>query len=838
MATHKNPNSNLYNLGVILLAISLIVYWLPAWTPFNTDAYFGLFAVNYLIVISYFILLLVQKKHRKGSGGLSLVFVLLVLFHLSAWSLNKSLPVFEKSTTGLTVILIISNIGCMMVHFYERLPKWGKYGVMFTLGIGFTVFAYLSIYLLSLYPISILLAIGFGFSLHSFVPLLFVLFIIIQCYRFWKTDKRSIVYSAAGAILPVLIGMGFTIAWNNLNKKVSAAFQQTLIDDNTDLPGWVRVAQTIPLNSMTEKYLKSDLVYTLPSQTWDWSLPTRDYEEVRQHDPLIMFAAAFSKPPALSQEERIKILESVYDARHKTLNRLWSGNHLVTQSVLSNVRIWPESRIAYTEKTITVFCDEPAKEWQNQREAIYTFYLPEGGVVTSLSLWINGKEEKARLTTQSKADSAYKTIVGVESRDPSVVHWQEGNTVSVRVFPVLTGQNRVFKIGVTAPLKLTDGQLVYENLYFRGPDVTNATEIRQVDWVNMPGGFAMPEGYTANGNSRYIKKSGAYEQGWQLSFKDPGIRQGTFSFDQHSYTIEPARIVLQDASFSRVYLDINELWSEQDIRDAINAIKGQSSLYVYSDRTDQLNGDYEKDKELLNTLRKRHFSIFPFYAIEDKEHSLVVTKGTSSSPNLSDLKNSEFGDRLENSIRAGGRYNVFCMSAQESPYLKALKEHRVFNYAHGEVALLERYVNEKKYPENIENDSTAVVESAGVQLVQTANKGVSDAPDHLMRLYAYNSIMRKLGTGIFTNQETDTALVSQAEQAYIVTPVSSLVVLETQTDYDRFGISESKNSLQNATLKSGGAVPEPEEWALIIIACAALLWTVYRKKSKEQYRHE
>ncbi|MCF0073525.1 hypothetical protein LZD49_23805 [Dyadobacter sp. CY261] len=61
----------------------------------------------------------------------------------------------------------------------------------------------------------------------------------------------------------------------------------------------------------------------------------------------------------------------------------------------------------------------------------------------------------------------------------------------------------------------------------------------------------------------------------------------------------------------------------------------------------------------------------------------------------------------------------------------------------------------------------------------------------------------------------NTKLVGEAEAAHIVTPVSSMVVLESQRDYDRFDIRKSKNSLDNATLKRFGAVPEPHEWILI-----------------------
>ena len=52
-----------------------------------------------------------------------------------------------------------------------------------------------------------------------------------------------------------------------------------------------------------------------------------------------------------------------------------------------------------------VVCEE---ESRGQKEAIYSFQLPEGSVATSLSLWVNGIERKGVLTTKEKAKEAEK----------------------------------------------------------------------------------------------------------------------------------------------------------------------------------------------------------------------------------------------------------------------------------------------------------------------------------------------------------------------------------------------------------------------------------------------
>jgi hypothetical protein len=91
--------------------------------------------------------------------------------------------------------------------------------------------------------------------------------------------------------------------------------------------------------------------------------------------------------------------------------------------------------------------------------------------------------------------------------------------------------------------------------------------------------------------------------------------------------------------------------------------------------------------------------------------------------------------------------------------------------------------------------------------------------------------MQQTGPHLLYDLPDGDTLVEEAREAYIVTPFSSLVVLETKEDYDRFNIKDSENSLKNASLQSKGAVPEPHEWALIILACLMLFYVKTRRVS-------
>ena len=105
----------------------------------------------------------------------------------------------------------------------------------------------------------------------------------------------------------------------------------------------------------------------------------------------------------------------------------------------------------------------------------------------------------------------------------------------------------------------------------------------------------------------------------------------------------------------------------------------------------------------------------------------------------------------------------------------------------------------------------------------------SNAPDHLARLFAYNNIMRKVGSTYFTKDYINDDLVAEASMAYVVSPVSSLVVLESAEDYERFDIKDNNETLRNAARKQSGAVPEPHEWALIGLFGLLVMFVTLRK---------
>lgn len=830
-ATTATFFKNLYRTGLLLVALSFLLFSLAIWVDGDSQLIhntFGIFLLNYGLSVVYFLLIF-----RKKSWDCLPVFLVLAL--ISAYSLNRDAPVFEESVNWLCVLLIIYAANLLLVPLFQLLPRTLKYLVSFVLGSSVLLFLYLSLFVMPMYVLSLLGCIVFGIGLHTYVPA------AITILALWKinwlfTHKRVQGWVAVAGMAVTVFAIGIFISqWREVNKLISNSYTNTLLSEKDDLPAWLLVAQNLPDNPVTETYLKADLLYTMPSDNFfdnSWQLSKMNIEEIRMHHPLVMIAAGFAKWPKISAGDRIKILESMYLSRHYTQKRLWSGRNLRTTDVVTNIRLWPAQRLAYTEKTITVANELDDEHRWNREEAIYTFHLPEGSVATSLSLWIDGVEQKGLLTTRAKADSAYTDIVGVQQRDPSLVHWQEGNTVSVRVFPVPAHGTRLFKLGITTPLSYRKGQLVYENIWMEGPDCHAATETRQLNWVTEPTGATLPKGFTKKKAHTYTCE-GTYEQDWQISFPAPAFEPASFAFAGTSYNIKPYELQRQATTYTTAYLDINQAWGEQELKQVYDLVR-QMKVYAYDDGLIPVTANEIQDGSLYRLLSKKRFSLFPFHLVADPSTSLVITKSTPYSPQLSDVKETEFGRSLAAVVASKQPVKVFHLGQEQAVYLRTLREYRAIAWEQGDIALLQELVTKHLFAATQENDHEVVVGNAMIRI--TSNDSTVAAPaagtDHLMRLYAYNHIMYGMKGQLFPPSVPDTAMITEAERAYIVSPVSSLVVLETQADYDKYKIAKSNSTLGDATLKGNGAVPEPHEWALIILALGVMGWVLYQERMK------
>jgi XrtN system VIT domain protein len=834
-ASTERPQRLTYTIGYALLALSCVLYTLFTALELDGGEAFTSFIVQYMLAFLYTVILIVDGSYgiRKSwrKANIHKTIILLNLFLISAYSLNRNLAVFQDSTNWLCVYLAVTSLTTLSYRFYPKLPAWVNRLQHIILGSAIVLYLYLALYVAHLYAMGTVGILFFGIGMHIFVPLTLLIACISLLVHTCGRNKSLYYPVIVGALATVAYAASFAIEWSNRNAKIERIVNQSVIYNDVELPAWVTIAQSVESDWITERILKSDLVYTTPNIGGDWDFMPNgvSWSEVKKHDPLVYIASRFSKN-SLSKEDRIKILQSFFRGRHQAQERLWSGDNLSTSYVVSDVDIYTGLRIAYTEKYINVRNNAtPQRWWGDTEEAIYTFQLPEGSVVTSLSLWIGGKEEKGILTSKQKAAKAYKTIVGVEQRDPSVIHWQEGNTVSVRVFPCNRDEERKFKIGITSPLTETDGKIYYNNITFLGPNASDATETTRVRFIGPQKHIELPDGFTVDKKGDYISEH-TYNPDFSFSFKALPLQENHFTFNGYTYSLAKHQPRLELVTLNTLYLDINNSWNREEL-DALSRLTNRYKIYAYNGQEMVQLNDVNW-KPVTDALLEQRFSLFPFHQVENSRTSLVVTKGEELSLHLKDFKESKFAESIRKFFASGKKVRAFNLGKNTSTYINTFRELRGLAFTDGTVAGLLDHLADQTFPLTEESDESIVLHAADMTITKVKAKEEleNNAPDHLARLYAYNNIMRKVGTDYFNDDYINESLVDEAATAYVVSPVSSLIVLETQADYERFGITEKDNSLLNASKDSAGAVPEPHEWALIILFACFVVYTIYQSK--------
>lgn len=818
--------------GYCLLVVSVVLFWTSEFSvERGEDYWFGLFIVHYALAIIYTVYLIsdgkygIKKSWRKEN--LSDTIVLLNLYFVSAFALNRVIAIFEDSVGWLCVYVGCASLTLLSFHFYNSLPKWANKLQHLLLGASLLLFIYQALFVSRFYFVGSIGIIVLGVGAHIFVPVT----LIVVSTRIIKFYEGKIRYGwlVAGISIPMLFTAAFVKEWNKRSEVIDKLSNQSVLRQDSLLPAWIKIGQWIKVDWITHRLLRSDLVYTTRNRNrreWFFLPGNFSWAEARKHDPLVFISSHF-KENYLSAEDRVKIIQAISGGRHNAEERLWEGDNLATSYVVSDVEVFPDLRLAYTEKYLSITNSSEHRWRGNSQEAIYTFQLPEGSVVTSLSLWINGKEEKGILTSKEKAQKAYETIVGHEARDPSMIHWQEGNTVSVRVFPCASDEERKFKIGITTPLVEEEGKLVYKSISFEGPDANHAQETVRLSFTGGSRNIDIPNGFTKDIDGNFVFE-GEYDPELQLEFDPEPIRDNNvFIFKGQQYSVEEYEPVNVSFVAKDIYLDINDTWLDREI-EFFRRIRNDRNVFIYFDeRFVRLT---EENWDLIEHFEDNNFSIFPFHRIDNAANALVVTKGKRLSPYLRDMRESPFGTALKDYFVAGNKVHVFNLGNEVPMYIRSLREFRAFDFVSGDIDGMSSLLDTNTFPEVVESEDAVVLHDSQMKITRASAKSTkSNAPDHLARLFAYNDIMRKVGATYFTQDYVNDDLVNEAVNAYVVSPVSSLIVLETAKDYERFDIKNVDESLLNAVRKHSGAVPEPHEWALIVLFGVFVLFVMFRQ---------
>lgn len=836
----------LFTMGLLLLVCSALVFLLHS-LPFTSlqtsDSNTIAIIIHYGLAIIFSINVWSHGLLKRQASGHPVRWLALLLWLISAYALNRSMSVFQESTPWLCCLLVLTGLAMVLHTWKEMLSVRAQQLLYALLTVGWCLFVYLAIYVTPLYLISVPLLLGLGLSIHTFVPFAFAFSLGHRLWRGILFEEHLQLGIGLGFAFPFAAIILFSSFWARDVHRMEGAIQEATIRKTTDIPEWVLIAQQLdpqhPFTGwITERLLQGKHVYD-EGEFWQRSgsvFGSTTTDNAHKHDPLVLIAATLFPASILSENEQLSVLRVLTADRHSMEEKYWTGRHLVVRDVVTQVRIWPAYRVSYTEQTLTIHNTAQT----TTEEALFTFHLPAGSTVSSMSLWINGRQEPARLTTVAKADSAYRTIVDLESRrvarDPSAVYWREGNRITVRVFPCRAGTDRRVKLGITSPLALDAGQLTYQPPYAEGPSPRSARELIHIDFATPPTQLQTSLPAAPNGNTT-LSYQGDYTTDWSVQFQAPPLPTMPFVLDGYAYQLQPSRRTYRPFSPTDVYLDVNQAWKKDEFMAVYQAVSQQTHcrIWVFDDglqqlTPSQLEATYER-------LSQQRFSLFPIYRIKNPQTALFITKSTAHAPYLSDLQNSIFAQRMDALAEQSAPIPTVCLLPSNpalnlSPYLNSLAELNVLNVSVGTTDELNRYLIQKTFPEKPNSLNRVELPSAGVVIEQrkAADSKQTNAPDHLARLFGYNQLLTQLGRHYFRKNYPTDSLIQLAQTAHVVSPVSSLVVLETTADYDRFKIHKDASGLDNATLRQEGAVPEPHEWAILLALLSFMGWLRWRQR--------
>lgn len=790
---------------------------------FNNDNFEMFAAINIIIQLPYGVIVTFKFLRNKQKYEHLIPFLFLNWF-IGCFSTNIFINIFENLPIWVYCITFLFCLTNFII--YSTLQNINLSRISYFLnGTSILLIVYFAVFLIPISPLSVIGILVLGMGFYGLVPMIILIVHLIILFKKIFQNKQNAYAFSSGITVVIVVTIIFTLLLNNESAKINQnGITKTFNDNNTDLPNYITISQKINPNFLNEILLKKDIVYIETENFFQMrgfdGVGNKQYNERKTHDPFLNIAYHFTQNIDLSYDDKINILKSNFDKRLETEEQLWSGKDVITKNIKEDVKIYPNDRLAYTEITMDIVCDDYS--WR-QNEAIYSFQLPEGSVATSLSLWVNGIERKGVLTTKEKAKKAYNQIVGVESRDPSLMQWKEGNRVTVRVFPITREMPRTFKCGFTTPLKITNNKLVYQSLSIKGPNINNANTLSRIQ-VNDNTTFKASKNFELENNFYTNNDKGLDKWKAEIPLNKKTVKSN-FVWKNKSYEVQP--ITKQKISFvpSEIILDLTSNWKIEEIEVIVN-IPNKKYFVLLNNKKQEINNS--NFKQIFSQFDELNYSLLPLYNF--KENSLIITKNGTFSSNFEELESSDY---LAKIIKGTKEKNIKAINISEeiNPFWQTIKEQKYVDYIKTDLTNCLNLIQNNTFIKYPEKENTINIETAGISIEEKPllKNTTSNGSNHLYRMYCFGKVLNNQ-IEIQNDSLQVNKYVDLAKDANIVTPISSLIVLEADADYKNNSIEKNTNTLGNASINNDGAVPEPHEWAMIIIALSMIL--LYYRKHK------
>lgn len=488
-----------------------------------------------------------------------------------------------------------------------------------------------------------------------------------------------------------------------------------------------------------------------------------------------------------------------------------------------------------------------------QQEARAQVQLPPGGVVSRLTLWVNGEPREAAFAARERTRAAYQQVVRRERRDPVLVTTSGRDRVLVQAYPVPpNGGELKLRFGISAPLVLEDRARGLLRLpHFLNRNFSIPDEVKHSVWVEskrplqaesnrmraerpevnrhaLRGTYSDTE-LSGSANVVRLERDAEVTEVWT---RDPSKQDGEVirQFIREGETPVPSRIVLVvDTSQSmrehgaEIVAALKSLPANVETRlilaDGNGAYEEGMSQHAASGSVGELTGllaaaSFEGGADNVPALTKA------WEIASERPGGVVVwvhgSQGMEIWP-VGELRRvierRPVGTALYTLQAVNGRDRIEegldgVNSIKPVPRLGRLQSdlENLFTQLAGQRRTLELVRVSEKLKQT------------------TASPSGKETSAHLARLWANDEVAR-----LITGQEKDAneKAVLVAAQYQLVTPVSGAVVLETAQQYERAG-------LQPVDAGTVPTIPEPEMVLLIAVVGAILLFMFYRQKLRRR----
>jgi hypothetical protein len=476
-----------------------------------------------------------------------------------------------------------------------------------------------------------------------------------------------------------------------------------------------------------------------------------------------------------------------------------------------------------------------------QREARAEVQLPPGGIVSRLTLWVNGEEREAAFAGRSQVRQAYERVALRQRRDPVLVTTAGHDRILVQCFPVPPNKGEMkIRFGITLPLVLQDethAKLLLPHFIYQNFSIPHSVEHevwiegktpmvpsngafssnRQQDVFSVAG--TIRDAWLSENNSITLSRSGAKEM-WSNDPFNPGL-----AVTQSVVTHTPAHLrrivlVVDSSATMRNYI--------RDIQSAVRSLPaGFDVKLVIADTEFYFDLDGQDADAIVSEL-----------------NSATLAGGADNAPAL--LRAWEIAAQ-----KPGNNAIVWIHSPQrlllspvdelknrwERPYGPTLYSVQTTSGSDEIEKRLDEVEEVKFVPrtdqlqndlENLFGQLTGRLQT--LEFVRSSRKldqrmemfGGVHTSDHLARLWANDEVTRLLAQPDTAFTVEATALAARYQ---LVTPVTGAVVLETAEQYRASG-------LQPVDPGTVPTIPEPEMVLLLIVAGAFMIWLMYMKYRK------